>query len=399
MPGIICVLLRLAPDIGGPGKRLTGAIASLLFLRGVSLDRIFVLPRWLAPWRRDRAEQPSTWRLLKGRPFLPGRRRVAVLSPYVPYPLTHEGAVRMFHLLREAACEYDLVLFAFTEKSEETYEPLLEFCSRVVLVSRPGHEEPRWSTLRPPEALAVRSETMQKLWDGFSRELGAEARQVEYTEMASYGGDILVAHRLNSDLDGRIAARQRTAGTAWNYLRWRWYERGALRKYKRVVVLSDRDADWKSIGSLQREVLHEVIEPPLVIRHAGEGDVPALDRIQLASPEAVLWDPRSYLAYDCRVAELGGHVVGFVVCRTLTAGESEVLSLVVDPELRRRGIGLGLMRKVLDHRPGTWYLEVRESNWAARKLYGSLGFEDISLRPHYYQDTGETAVVMRLKPC
>jgi ribosomal-protein-alanine N-acetyltransferase len=161
-------------------------------------------------------------------------------------------------------------------------------------------------------------------------------------------------------------------------------------------------APWRrkraELGSLQREVLREVIEPPLVIRQAREKDVPALDRIQLAAPEAVLWEPRSYLAYDCRVAELGGRVVGFVVCRALSADESEVLSLVVDPELRRRGIGLGLMREVLDHRPGTWYLEVRESNGAARKLYGRLGFEDISLRPRYYRDTGESAVVMRLKP-
>jgi ribosomal protein S18 acetylase RimI-like enzyme len=58
------------------------------------------------------------------------------------------------------------------------------------------------------------------------------------------------------------------------------------------------------------------------------------------------------------------------------------------------------MREILEHRTGTtWYLEVRESNGRARNLYRKLGFEDISLRPAYYQDTGEAAVVMRLKPC
>jgi ribosomal-protein-alanine N-acetyltransferase len=256
---------------------------------------------------------------------------------------------------------------------------------------------------------------MQELWDGFSRELGVEARQVESTEMASYGGDILVAHDLNFDLYGQIARRERTPAAFWNWLRWRRYERQALRKYKRVVVMSDRVAamvrrasvrvvaeagfDWEKIGAAQRDVLRQIIEPPLVIRQAAEGDLPHLDRIQHASPEAVLWEPHSYLSYDCRVAELGGRVAGFVVCRTLAADEAEVLSLVVDPNLRRRGIGLSLMRQALDHKPGTWYLEVRESNWPARRLYGRLGFEDISLRPHYYQDTGETAVVMRLKPC
>jgi ribosomal-protein-alanine acetyltransferase len=365
--------------------------------------------------RRSAPEQPRGWQLLEGRPFLPGRRRVAVLSPYLPYPLAHGGAVRMFHLLREAALEYDIILFAFTETGAETCEPLLEFCSRVILVSRPRYVGPSWRTLRPPEVAEVRSEVMQELWDGISQEFGVEARQVEYTQMASYGGDILVARDLNGDLYGRMASRERTPAAFWNRLRWRRYERHAPRKYKCVVVAPDGDAamarrkgvrvvaeaglDWKKAGAAQRDVLRRIIEPPIVIRQATERDVSHLDRIQHASPETVLWEPHSYLSYDCRVAELGGRVAGFVVCRAVSADEAEVLSLVVDPKLRRRGIGLSLMRQVLEHGPGTWYLEVRESNWPARRLYGRLGFEDLSLRPHYYQDTGETAVVMRLKPC
>jgi ribosomal-protein-alanine N-acetyltransferase len=45
---------------------------------------------------------------------------------------------------------------------------------------------------------------------------------------------------------------------------------------------------------------------------------------------------------------------------------------------------------------GPWFLEVRESNLAARSLYGKFGFREVSRRPGYYQDTGEAAVVMRL---
>jgi ribosomal-protein-alanine N-acetyltransferase len=48
--------------------------------------------------------------------------------------------------------------------------------------------------------------------------------------------------------------------------------------------------------------------------------------------------------------------------------------------------------------PATWYLEVRESNWPARNLYRKYGFQDVSTRPKYYQDNGETAVVMRAAP-
>ncbi len=571
--------------------RLGTAIASLLFLRGVSFDRIFLRPRWLTPWKRPPREPEPSWEVLEGRPFLPGRRRVAVLTPYFPYPLAHGGAVRMFHLLRETACQFDVALFAFTEGRAEVHEPLLEFCSHVVLVPRTEYREPRWSTLAPPEAAEFRSGTMQMLWDFFTRELGVEARQVEYTQMASYGGDILVAHDLNFDFRGQIAARERSLEALWNWWRWRHWERRAMRRFPRVVVMSERDAalagvpnarvvpngvdtsrfqpspepdglnllfigafrhfpnalawqfftrevwplvcrrfpemtvtavagpdpiphwrsatgtlappdgdrlrlhgfvadvrplyaaaniaiiptlasagtnlktleamaagraivatpsgskglglehgvnawiaadarsfaegiatlaadpglrarlaaqarriaeeqfDWSRIGSLERDVFREILEPPIAVRKAIQSDIVHLDRIQRACPEAVLWEPASYLSYDCRVADVTGRLAGFVVCRTLASDEAEVLSLVVDPALRRRGVAMRLMREVLAARPGTWYLEVRESNWPARKLYRRLGFEDISLRPDYYQDTGETAVVMRLKPC
>ena len=139
---------------------------------------------------------------------------------------------------------------------------------------------------------------------------------------------------------------------------------------------------------------------PPAIRQARTEDIPELDRIQRLAPEAVLWEPASYLAYNCRVAEVGSRIAGFVVCRELSSDEAEVLSLVVDPDLRRRGVGSCLIREILDGRPGTtWYLEVRESNSRARSLYRKLGFTDISLRQDYYQETGEAAVVMRLKPC
>ncbi len=113
----------------------------------------------------------------------------------------------------------------------------------------------------------------------------------------------------------------------------------------------------------------------------------------------MLWEPHGYLAYDCRVAELGGRVVGFSVCRSVVEGESEVLSLVVDPAVRRRGIGKHLMLELLGSAPGSWFLEVRESNLAARKLYEGLDFIEIARRANYYQDTGETAVVMRRHSC
>ena len=129
-------------------------LASLLFARGVPLDRIYLRPWWW-PWpKRERTVIPTAVRRIEGRPCSPERRRVAVLSPYFPYPLSHGGAVRILHLLREIAREFDVELFAFTEMgnapSGAELSPVLEFCARVVLVEKPRYREPQWSTILPP---------------------------------------------------------------------------------------------------------------------------------------------------------------------------------------------------------------------------------------------------------
>ena len=51
----------------------------------------------------------------KAAPCTAGRRRIAVLSPYFPFPLSHGGAVRIYNLLREMAKQFDVELFAFTD--------------------------------------------------------------------------------------------------------------------------------------------------------------------------------------------------------------------------------------------------------------------------------------------
>src|SRR4029078_6672521 len=107
--------------------------ASWLFLRGVPLDRILLRPSWLFPFKRDRSRFPATHQVLDGRPLAEGRPRVAILSPYFPYPLSHGGAVRMFNLLREAARDFDVFLFTFSERQPPPATPVLDLCAKVVL--------------------------------------------------------------------------------------------------------------------------------------------------------------------------------------------------------------------------------------------------------------------------
>ncbi len=75
------------------------------------------------------------------------------------------------------------------------------------------------------------------------------------------------------------------------------------------------------------------------------------------------------------------------------AGEREILQLGVLPVYR----GQGLARELLLSLPGEepYFLEVRESNQAARKLYESVGFVELGRRPNYYQNPKEDAILMK----
>jgi glycosyltransferase involved in cell wall biosynthesis len=224
-------------------------LASLLFWRGVPLDRIFLRPWWW-PWpHRDHSVAPREYRVLEGRPCTDGRRRVAVLSPYLPYPLAHGGAVRIFNLLREMACGFDVELFAFSDTEQAETAPLLEFCARVVLVGKPRYREPQWSTLLPPEVHEFRSQAMRRALAVERRAFGFELLQVEYTQLAEYGQDILVEHDVTFDLLRQVAQRERTLAAQWDYLRWGWFERRAAGRYRSVVVMSKKDAELLAAGA------------------------------------------------------------------------------------------------------------------------------------------------------
>ncbi len=210
---------------------VTPSIASWLFARGVPLDRIF-----LRPFSRQTV-RPAGHRVIEGRARRTKRKSVAVLTPYFPYPLAHGGAVRMFNLLRETAREFDVILYAFTEGGELDAGPVLEFCSRVYLVEKPRYREPRWSTIAPPEVGEYYSPAMLALW----RAREADAAQVEYTYLASYGGDVLVAHDVTFDLYAQVRARKKTLGAWWDWWRWRRFEMRAVREFRRVVVMSEKD--------------------------------------------------------------------------------------------------------------------------------------------------------------
>jgi ribosomal-protein-alanine acetyltransferase len=222
--------------------KLAQPLASWLFWRGAPLDRIWLRPWWF-PFARERTRDGAAHEVFEGRPVSRARRRVGIVTPYFPYPLSHGGAVRMFHLIRELAKEFDVWLFSFTENGArpDDIAVIREHCARLVLVEKPRYREPRWSTLAPPEVGEFSSRRMRELLEETRRRDGLAAVQVEYTYLATYSGEILVEHDVTFDLYQQVAARAGTVAARWNAWRWRRFERAAVRRYRSVVVMSEKD--------------------------------------------------------------------------------------------------------------------------------------------------------------
>jgi ribosomal-protein-alanine N-acetyltransferase len=85
----------------------------------------------------------------------------------------------------------------------------------------------------------------------------------------------------------------------------------------------------------------------------------------------------------------------------MVADEVHILNVAVHPEERRRGLAARLVRHMVDEaRRGSarvLSLEVRVSNHAAVSLYRRFGFREVGLRPKYYVDNGEDALLMDLE--
>ena len=102
-----------------------------------------------------------------------------------------------------------------------------------------------------------------------------------------------------------------------------------------------------------------------------------------------------------RVARsIEGAVVGYLIAWFIM-DEGEIANLAVVPAVRRRGVARMLLEAIIaearDSRIARLFLEVRESNAAARALYASMGFTPIARRPRYYRKPVEDAIVLRLE--
>ena len=97
----------------------------------------------------------------------------------------------------------------------------------------------------------------------------------------------------------------------------------------------------------------------------------------------------------CLAAVVETELAGYLVCSRYDT-VWHVMNVAVDPDRRRRGIATALIAALLERigDDAQVTLEVRRSNTGALALYERFGFRSAGVRPRYYADNGEDAVIM-----
>ena len=152
-----------------------------------------------------------------------------------------------------------------------------------------------------------------------------------------------------------------------------------------------------------------VARPPvrIVIEAMRLEDLDEIQRIEQAS-FTTPWPPNAYRS-ELTTNRLASYLVARAEGRIVAYGgmwlmvdEAHITTFAVHPAWRRQRIGERLLIAFLDlardrhAREAT--LEVRLSNLGARRLYEKYGFRPVGLRPRYYSDNHEDALIMTTEP-
>lgn len=161
------------------------------------------------------------------------------------------------------------------------------------------------------------------------------------------------------------------------------------------------------MGSPSEETLPVVIEP---MRVRDIGGVLEVEKRSFTTPwsrsafvSELLNNERAYYLVARNVARRGplpwntGRIVGYIGM-WLIYDEGHITNVAVHPDFRQQGIGRRLMEAMtaicLAKGATRMTLEVRQSNIVAQRLYRDLGFVSAGVRPGYYQDNNEDALIM-----
>jgi [ribosomal protein S18]-alanine N-acetyltransferase len=148
-------------------------------------------------------------------------------------------------------------------------------------------------------------------------------------------------------------------------------------------------------------------DPVLLIRPMRVTDLVAVQDIERSS-FTTPWPAHAY-RQEIETNRLAQYVVALIGEEIVAYGgiwlmvdEAHITTFAVHPQFRRRRIGerllLALLDLALDREAREATLEVRLSNLPARRLYEKYGFRPVGIRPRYYSDNNEDALIMTTEP-
>ena len=153
-------------------------------------------------------------------------------------------------------------------------------------------------------------------------------------------------------------------------------------------------------GTLSRQATERRSGP--LFRRLGYSDLPAvisIERRSFPSP----WSLAMFVlelskpSGICLAATEGDRLLGYLICSRYDR-VWHLMNVAVAPEHRRRGVATGLFSRLIEEggEELPFTLEVRTSNGEAIAMYERLGFRSAGVRPRYYRDNGEDALIMWL---
>jgi Glycosyl transferase 4-like domain len=190
----------------------------------------------------------------KAQPPAPDRMRILLVSPFLPYPLAHGGAVRIYNLCRELARDVDFILVTLREANEVVdYAKLGEVFKEVYVVDL--DELPSAEESLPDQVRQHRSRSLRAVIQELAERWRPDLLQIEYTHMAGFRDAapgipaILVEHDLTFALYRQLAGQRPGVAALREYERWLDFERRWLAAYEAVWTMSEEDRQRAASGS------------------------------------------------------------------------------------------------------------------------------------------------------
>ena len=205
--------------------------------------------------------------------------KILIASPYLPFPLSHGGAVRMYNLMRRAAESFDQILISFSETGDPPPAELRDICVEIVTVKRIGtHSLP--ASRRPDTVEEFCSPDFRAAVQEAIRNWHPSVAQLEFTQMAQYAADcapapaILVEHDITFDLYSQLLALEEDWDLRRQLKRWRSFETAAWKQVLRAWLPCPRKIAPRSppaVRSLYRMAWISIAFVPRPVRRSRGG--------------------------------------------------------------------------------------------------------------------------------